>query len=320
VFIQGPTGAGKELVARAVHDLSGRHGDYVAVNMAAFNRGTMESQFFGHVKGAFTGAVSDLAGIFAQAHHGTLLLDEINSCPWDFQAKLLRVIEEGCVRAVGGRNDRDYDFRIIAASNATLEPSMRHHHLRDDLLHRLSGARIMVPALVDHLEDVPLLAAHFAKHANRGLSQPVQLRSDAIDALMAHDWPGNVRELKHLVQQLVVFSESPWVGASEVVAAIRMAEPSWASPAEDAERVLLREVLRRHNGNVHAAAAELQIDRSTLYRRCQRAQIRPSVFKAERTNSVEVVAHADMNPVARHGATVALYLATEIDFPECESS
>src|SRR5688572_4167741 len=209
VLIQGPTGSGKELVAEALHLCSGRPGPFVPFNVCAISDGTFESQLFGHVRGAFTGAVQDTRGYLAEADRGTVFFDEICSLTLNAQAKLLRAIETRSFRPVGGRHDRTSDFRLVAGSNEDLAALVGEGRFRLDLYHRLRALLVRVPPLVDHLEDVPLLARHFARCAADGGT--TQLTDAAIACLMEHRWPGNVRELRNVVEFAIALADGPIV-------------------------------------------------------------------------------------------------------------
>jgi DNA-binding NtrC family response regulator len=228
VLIQGPTGSGKELVAQAIHRLSGRSGPLVAVNVCAISDTMFEDALFGHVRGAFSSAIADRAGFLAEADHGSLFLDEIASLPLPTQAKLLRAIETGEFRPVGARHDVRSDFRVIAAANEDVRALAAAERFRPDLLHRLSGAVIRVPGLDARPDDIPALARHFAGQLSSANGVPIRLNDAAIRMLQNRAWPGNVRELKHVVECAAAWATTPVVGRGDV-AAVRAAIDAGAS-------------------------------------------------------------------------------------------
>jgi len=205
VLITGESGTGKEVLARAIHRMSPRcEGSFTAINCAAIPAQLLESELFGHVRGAFTGATADRAGLFELAHQGTLLLDEIGDLPLDLQAKLLRVLEESEIRRVGGREPRKVDVRVLAATAKPLEEAVERNEFRADLFYRLNVVRLHLPPLRERPDDVPALLAHFAGQAATRLGHPVSITPSALDALTRHSWPGNVRELRNAVERAAV--------------------------------------------------------------------------------------------------------------------
>lgn len=208
VLIQGESGTGKELVARAIHDRSPRRSKpFIEVNCASIPRELFESEFFGHVKGAFTGALRDRAGRFQAAAGGTLFLDEVGEIPLDLQAKLLRVLQEGRFERVGEEVTRTVDVRVLAATNRDLPQEVAAGHFRPDLYYRLSVFPIVLPALRERLEDIPQLATYFVEHAARRYGRPAaRLTVRAIKTLEGYQWPGNVRELQHVIERAVLLS------------------------------------------------------------------------------------------------------------------
>ena len=205
VLVTGESGTGKEVLARAIHRMSPRsESNFTAINCAAIPEQLLESELFGHAKGAFTGATADRAGLFELAHEGTLLLDEIGDLPLDLQAKLLRVLEEGELRRVGGREPRKVDVRVIAATAKPLEEAVARGEFRTDLFYRLNVVRLHIPPLRERPEDVPALLTHFVRQAATRLGHPVSITPSALDALTHHSWPGNVRELRNAVERAAV--------------------------------------------------------------------------------------------------------------------
>ena len=214
VVITGETGTGKELTARALHDHSRRRRrDFVAVNCAALSDDLLESELFGHERGAFTSAVRAHRGRFERAHEGTLFLDEIGEMPLRLQAKLLRVLEEGVVERVGGERQVKVDVRMLAATNVSLEQAVQARSFRSDLYYRLDVLRVHMPALRERLDDVPLLAEHFLRLLNGKYGRQVRrLTPDALALLQAYDWPGNVRELRNVLERVYVETASEMIG------------------------------------------------------------------------------------------------------------
>ena len=286
VLVRGESGSGKELVARALHSEGPRAGrPFVAVNCTALPQALLESELFGHVKGAFTGATGVRRGLFVEADGGTLLLDEMGDMPAELQAKLLRVLEDGEVRAVGADATRTVDVRVVAATHQDLEARIHDGRFRADLFYRLNVVSLHVPPLRERREDVPALAEHFlARAREKNPHSPVRrFAPEALAALAALPWPGNVRELENLVQRLVL------LGARDVVDldALRLHAPTVADPAAapsplaraltpGAEDVVpLRQlesdyiawVVARCGGNKTRAAELLGIDVSTIHRR-----------------------------------------------------
>jgi len=274
ILIQGETGTGKGLVARALHGESHRAGGpFVSVNCAAIPEGLLESELFGYVRGAFTGAAHDRPGLVAEASGGTLFLDEIGEMPLALQAKLLHVIEAQTVRPVGGTREVKVDARIVAATNRNLPVAVREGKFREDLLYRLDVVAIGLPALRDRREDLPQLAAHLiAELRGRYPSSPVErLGAEALAVMARHAWPGNVRELAHVLERLILLGRTPEIGADDLPPAVR--DPAAADPLEFRGEILpIRELQRRYaawaltqTGGHRARAAEaLGIDVKTL--------------------------------------------------------
>jgi len=215
VIITGETGAGKELVAQALHEESARRdGPYAALNCTAISEQLLESELFGHERGAFTGAVREHRGYFERASGGTLFLDEIGDMPLHIQSKLLRVLEDGRVQRVGGEQSRRVDVRVIGATNVPLEQAVAEHRFRADLYHRLAVLRIHLPPLRERVEDIPLLAEIFLQQFNAKYHKGVQrLTGEALRLLQSYLWPGNVRELKNVLERVVVETEAEAIGA-----------------------------------------------------------------------------------------------------------
>ncbi|HEX7980438.1 MAG TPA: sigma 54-interacting transcriptional regulator [Gemmatimonadaceae bacterium] len=270
VMILGPTGVGKELVARAVHALSGRPGALVCFNAAAVSDSMFEATMFGHVRGAFTGAVSDHPGYLAEADRGSLFLDEVASMGTSVQAKLLRAIETGEYRAVGARANARSQFRLVSAANEDMTALARERRFRDDLLHRLAGVVIEVPSLAERRDDIPFLARHFLGMDGNG---HVTLDEDAANLLRDRHWPGNVRELRH-VMSLVAALCGTRVTATGLRRALGLRlQPDFSLVCDAPERRELTDALERNRWDTDRTADELGIHRTTLYRRMKRYRL-----------------------------------------------
>lgn len=274
VLVVGEHGTGKEVVAGWLHAVSHRaKQSLVAVNAGGFSEGVFESEFFGHVKGAFTDAKTDRVGCFELADGGTLFLDEIANVPIQQQAKLLRVLESREVQRVGSSKARKVDVRVISATNANLAEAVANGDFREDLLYRLNTVEIRLPPLRDRAEDIPLLAEHFLrKQASRYGRELEGFSPAAMTALREHSWPGNVRELQHAVERSVLMARGSRIDASDL--ALRRRDDGSMQMDEmtldEAERVLIEKALERYQGNVSKAADALGLSRSALYRRLQR--------------------------------------------------
>lgn len=271
VFIVGPTGSGKELVARALHRASARSGALVAINVSAVPRSTFETALFGHVKGAFTGANADHPGHLAEANGGTLFLDEIGELSLDLQPKLLRAVELGTYRPVGASRDRQSSFRLIAATNQRIACLLESGRMRADLVYRLAVLVIELPALRDRREDIPMLARHFAAGSAK---RAVQVQEAAMECLCRHDWPGNVRELKGTIEAALLLAGDDGMTASSVEALLRRHGAPSAN-ARETQVARLAALMRRHEGNVEAAAREERQHPATIYRQLRRSGMAP---------------------------------------------
>src|SRR6201997_276223 len=286
VLIEGESGTGKELAAHAIHNLSRRNKTkFVAVHCAALSPTLLESELFGHEKGAFTGAYERRIGRFEQANGGTIFLDEVGEIDPSTQVKLLRVMsEERAFERVGGNQTLRADVRLIAATNKNLEQLVREGKFRDDLFFRLNVVRIVMPPLRARKEDIPILVRGFLHHFCKENGKPLlDLAPDAMDALLTYDWPGNVRELRTTIEHGVVMATGKQVTLRDLPAAVRQAAtaklPGGVSPTEafgekaspldlhETERRLIAQALAATNGNVTAAAKKLGISRRTLHRK-----------------------------------------------------
>ncbi len=273
VLLEGESGTGKELAARAIHELSGRAGSFVPVNCSAVSAELLESELFGHVKGAFTGAHQSREGLFTYAEEGTLFLDEIGEMPLPMQAHLLRALEERSIRPVGSNREIPVDVRIIAATNKNLSERVKVGEFREDLYYRLNVICLNIPALRDRVEDIPLLANHFIQQLSGDLGvQPKALGEQEISQLMHYDWPGNVRELKNVIERCLLLNKSPGsclVATSTTNDDKAEAEAEESLNLEAVEKQHILKVLGAQGGNKSAAARILGISRKTLERKAQ---------------------------------------------------
>lgn len=284
VVIQGPSGSGKELLARALHAASprSRH-PLVAVNCGAIPENLVESELFGHVKGAFTGAVRDRPGLFVEARGGTLFLDEVAELPLPAQVKLLRVLQEREVRAVGAERPVRVDVRVVSASHRRLQDEVAAGRFREDLFYRLHVVGLELPALSQRREDIPLLAQHFlASLAQRYAKRTTGFAPGALELLVSAAWPGNVRQLQNVVEKCVVLGTTPLVPAPLVQRALAN-EATDMQPLDDArrqfERDYLVQLLKMTSGNVSQAARLARRNRTDFYALLGRHQLEPGAFK-----------------------------------------
>jgi len=300
VLVLGETGTGKELVARAIHERSNRAAErMVAINCAAIPRSLVESELFGHAKGAFTGAASDRAGIFEEAHGSTLLLDEIGELRLSLQAKLTRVLEEKVVRRIGEARERRVDVRLVAATHRDLRAMVRAGTFREDLWFRLNVCRVDVPALRDRASDIPYLAQRFlAERAPLRGAVASHFASDALARLTAYRWPGNVRELRSAVERAVILADGPEIpsaclpeevrdaGQTGGLAGADLATMTYREAADasrdEATRRYLSAVLARFGGDVGEAAKHAGVERESFYRMLRRAGLSAGEFRGER--------------------------------------
>ena len=280
ILITGESGTGKEVIARYLHDLSPRADhSFLSINCGALPESLLESELFGHVKGAFTGAVKDRAGLFTAANTGTFFLDEIGETTPATQVKLLRVLQQREVIPVGGTESQPIDVRMIAATNRDLEDEIKRGSFRGDLFYRLNVIAIHLPPLRDRRDDIPVLATKFlSRVAGTRTDVPLRLSDDALDAMQAYDWPGNVRELENAMERAVILSTGDVIGLDalpERVTARRVeplvSERTVVNPTLDAiERAYIMWVLQSEGGNKSRTASTLGIDASTLYRKLAR--------------------------------------------------
>jgi two-component system response regulator GlrR len=284
VFIQGASGTGKELLARAIHAASPRaKKSFIAVNCSAIPENLLESELFGHRKGAFTGATSHHEGLFRAADGGTLFLDEIGDMPKSFQVKLLRVLQEQKVRAVGSTEDIPVDVRIVSATHVDLDEAMEAGDFREDLYYRLNVIALSLPTLVERREDIPLLANHFLSEFSVDFGAEVKgFSPEATEALVNYNWPGNIRQLHNVVGQTVALSTTPLVPLAVVQKALKndsVSMLSFKEAREGFEREYLIKILQMTSGNVTQAAKYAKRNRTEFYRLLNRHQLDPSLFK-----------------------------------------
>ena len=274
VLIEGNTGTGKELVAQLVHERSGRRGPFVPVNCGAIPPELMETELFGHAKGAFTGAHQQRDGLFVAARGGTLFLDEVSEMRSDLQVKLLRALEEGRIRPVGADREVPIDVRIIASAQPGLRERVNDRRFREDLFYRLNVVHILLPCLRERREDIPALVQHFMRRVADEFSMtPVALDETAMQALCARDWPGNVRELRNVIERTVLMGgppeEDPAAASAPAVGADDGAYPlDWT--LEQVKQAHIMRVLGQNHGNRSATARQLGVSRKTLERRLGR--------------------------------------------------
>ncbi len=286
VLITGDSGSGKELLARALHEADKqRSGPMVAINCGALPEQLLESELFGHVKGAFTGAVNEHQGLFRAAHGGTLFLDEIGDMPMPVQVKLLRVLQERRVRPVGSTSSEAVDVRIISATNRDLERDMREGLFREDLFYRLNVVNFHLPSLAERREDIPLLVSHFLRTTGAyQMDKVTSFAPAAMDILIQAPWPGNVRQLQNVVQRTAALSTTPVIPEALVREALTVEDqylPSLNEARQQFEHDYLAKVLRLTSGSVAEAALLAQRNRTDFYKLLKRHNINPEQFKEE---------------------------------------
>ncbi|HOM30083.1 MAG TPA: sigma-54 dependent transcriptional regulator, partial [Deltaproteobacteria bacterium] len=278
VLVEGETGTGKELVARAIHHQSRRcRGVFVPVDCGAIAQTVIESELFGHVKGAFTGAHTAAKGLIRAADGGTLFFDEVGDLPLPMQVKLLRTIQEREVRPVGSAQSYPVDIRIVAATNKDLSEEVGKGRFREDLLYRIDVVHIRVPPLREHKEDIPLLARHFVMESSRDVSRVRDISPEAVELLERYDWPGNIRELANVIRRAAALGRSELIMPEDLPPTIREAKGSPAglvrpegSRLRDYERAAIVNALSLSGGNRKKASRILGIGEATLYRKLAR--------------------------------------------------
>lgn len=273
-ILTGESGTGKELAARTIHDRSARaQGPFLAINAAAIPESLMESEIFGHEKGAFTGAVAVRPGCFEMANHGTLFFDEIAEMPLGLQPKLLRVLEDGRVRRLGGRQEFSFDARVIAATNRDPREAVQKGTLREDLYYRLNVFTVALPPLRERKEDIAILAQHFIREFNRKHNTAVvHLRPETLEMFRAYPWPGNVRELRNVIERAVILAKGEWIELLHLPPYLRSPDSGRPSSvtlplgatAADAEKELILRTLEQTGNNKAETARRLGVDVKTI--------------------------------------------------------
>ncbi|BAU56404.1 sigma 54-interacting transcriptional regulator [Halorhodospira halochloris] len=291
VLIRGASGTGKEVIARAIHNASQRaQGPFVAVNCGAIPETLLESELFGHVKGAFTGAERDREGLFREADGGTLFLDEIGDMPLQLQVKLLRALQEQVVRPLGGRDGVSVNVRVLSATHRDLDKALAEGEFREDLYFRLAVVGLELPSLAQRREDIPLLAKQFLSEANERHGREVRdLSPEALEMLSQAEWPGNIRQLQNVIEQCVALSTSDVIPGDLVRQALRQdtqpAVPPLAQARESFEREYLIRLLKLTEGNVSRAAKLAGRNRTEFYRLLGRHELRAADFKPAKGGS-----------------------------------
>jgi len=281
VLITGETGTGKELIARELHRRSNRiSGPFVVINCGAIPENLIESELFGHVKGAFTGAIASRPGKFQAADKGTLFLDEIGELPLALQVKLLRALQERVVFRVGDSKPERIDIRIVAATNRVLEEEIRAGRFREDLYYRLNVARFQLPPLRERREDIPDLLTFFLEKYSRKMGSRPRLHDTVVEALMHYDFPGNIRELEHMIEQAVALVQNGVITADDLLPPAQNAPLATAAGGraladvvDAAERAAIEGALRESDGSRERAAEVLNISPTTLWRKMTRLGI-----------------------------------------------
>jgi two-component system response regulator GlrR len=285
ILVTGESGTGKELLAELIHSHSPRAArPFVAINCSAIPADLLESELFGHVKGAFTGATQDREGLFTTADGGTLLLDEIGDLDYPLQAKLLRVLQEGTLRPVGGRRDITVDARIVSATHVDLEAAIANRQFREDLFYRLNVVNLQLPPLRERLEDIPLLAGHFLKRISRRTGRPEKaLAPDALALLLGYHWPGNIRQLENVMERLFALSAGPVISAAQTGQALPVERAAPISSLREArkafERDYLVSLLTATHGNMTQSAELAGRNRSDFHKLVKRHGLDPALFR-----------------------------------------
>jgi DNA-binding NtrC family response regulator len=273
VLLEGETGTGKEMVARMIHNNSSRANQpFVPVDCGSITKSLLESELFGAVKGAYTGADRDRIGVFEAANNGTVFLDEIGELEMGFQLSLLRFLQEKEIRPVGSPRGKKVDVRVVAATNLDLQKMVEQTKFREDLWYRLNVVRIILPPLVERRGDVPLLSHYFLKKYNERYQQQARLSESALRTLEDYSWPGNVRQLQHMIERLTIVTPQGRIDDAAVREAIDLTEPrdTASETLADTEADQIRRVLAATGGNKSRAAKILGIERKTLYRKLER--------------------------------------------------
>jgi two-component system, NtrC family, response regulator HydG len=281
VLIQGESGTGKEVIAKVIHHASPRAGKaFVAVNCGALPEPLLESEIFGHVKGAFTGATAHKKGLFEVAHGGTFFLDEIGEMPLTLQVKFLRALQEGEVRPVGSTRSTTVDVRVLAATNRDLGQLMQQGKFREDLFYRLNVIPVVLPPLRERREDIPALAEHFLRQYGQKQGRPRLLAAEAVDKLLRYPWPGNVRELENAMERTAILAQNDIIAPDDLPPHI-VADTPWGAPPSlpqaltlaEAEKLHILQTLERFGWNHSRAAEALAIGRTSLWRKLKEYQL-----------------------------------------------
>jgi DNA-binding NtrC family response regulator len=299
VAILGESGTGKEVVARTLHQLSPRQPrPFVAINCASIPATLIESELFGHERGAFTGADQRRAGVFELAHGGTLFLDEVGEIPVELQAKLLRVLEEGRLRRLGGRSETEVDVRVLCATNRDLKAELRAQRFREDLYFRLNVFQLQLPPLRDRREDIPLLVQHFVEKFARDSGRPVAgVQPSAMGLLRAHDWPGNIRELRNAVERAVILCDGEYLLPEHFPPELQagtaphpLFQVPWGLTLDVVEKAYIQGSLARLGNNKARTAEGLGVSEKTLYNKLHRYAAEARAGGAEGAGSGAAVA------------------------------
>ena len=294
VLLYGPSGAGKEVVARAIHAASARRGEFVPANVNAFQPALFESEMFGHVRGAFSGAVRDREGMLRRANQGTAFLDEVGDLPVALQAKLLRAVETGDVWPVGSDHKYHANFRLIAATNVNLVEQIRNGRFRLDLFHRLGGRVLSIPALNERLDDIPPLVGHLlARVAPEYVARHGTIGPCAMELLRKYSWPGNVRQLSNVLESAVIEASGEVVTDAHVREVMIGADTAMIPlrlPLNETDtlRAKLLDLIAAHQGDANAVAAAIGVSRATVYRHMHRRG-RQSAFRVSRESSISAL-------------------------------
>jgi two-component system response regulator GlrR len=286
VYVRGESGTGKELIARAIHLASNRRDKpFVAINCAALPETLLESELFGHEKGAFTGAIKSSKGLIAQAHEGTIFLDEIGDMPLSIQAKLLRALQERQFYPVGSERPLEVDVRVIVATNKDLEERVKQGLFREDLYYRIHVIPVLLPPLRERKEDIPILAEHFLKKFSKQMNKDIKsLAPLALQRLMLHDWPGNVRELENTIEYAMAMARQDII-TEDLILPMKIGEDDAVKPLKEArgqfEKNYLIRLLKLTQGNVSNAAAMAGRYRADVYTLLKKYKINPADFKKE---------------------------------------
>jgi two-component system, NtrC family, response regulator HydG len=278
VLILGENGTGKELVARALHRQSNRNNEaFISVDMGAITKSLFESELFGHVKGAFTDAREERAGRFEIASGGTLFLDEIGNIPLELQAKLLTILQNREVARVGSNKYKPIDIRLICATNMAVQQMVVEDNFRQDLLYRINTVEIQIPPLRERIEDIPLLSEHFLTTYKRKYNKPdIRINQQTLKRFEKYHWPGNVRELQHTIERCVILSEGDIIQPAEFLFSVNDQQEKSdgfvfdSYNLDEVEKMIIRRVISKNNGNITKAAGELGLTRTSLYRRMEK--------------------------------------------------